>query len=90
MGAVILRDYLAHAKCLSIGAEVMLEMLGSALSSELDLVGHKPELPTFSKLIFCQLPPPRSFSAQTSSHLSCVSAHNVSTLIINDMHKNCV
>lgn len=74
-------------KWLSGGAEMMLVSL--VLAPELDLVGHKPELPTFSKLVSCGLPPLWSLSAQTSSDVICTSTHNISALIINDNHKNC-
>lgn len=89
MWAVILQDYLTCVTWLLVGTEMMLEMLSSALLSELDLVVHKPELPTFSELIVCQMLPPLSVSAQTSLDLICTSTHNVSGLIINDIHKNC-
>lgn len=90
MCAVILQIPLTCMKWLSVGAEMMLEMLiSSALSPELDLVGHKPELPNFSKLIFCQMPPLWSVSAQTSSDLIYTSTHRISALIINDIHESC-
>lgn len=76
-------------KWLLVRAEVMLEMLVSlALSPELDLVDPS-ELPTFTNLVFCEMPPPWSVSAQTSSDLICTSTHNVLALIINYIHKNC-
>lgn len=69
------------------------EILTSALSPQLALVRlalvrHKPHLPTGSKLIFSQMPPPRSVLAQTSSGFTCTSTHSRSALIIADIHKN--
>lgn len=73
---------------------MVLEVLASALSSQLDLVcldlvSHKPELPALSKLIFSQMPPPWSISAQISSGFICTSTHRVSALVIIDIRKNC-
>lgn len=72
----------------SVGAEMVLMLLSSALSSELELAGHKPECPTFSSLI-CQILSPQSLEAKTSSDVVHISTHSVSALVINDIHKNC-